>query len=80
MKEKMTSSQCVGQTSSPAWPTYIKAKSKQRMKNIKSHLNHGFQYNSKKKKKNGRGIPGPLGEMADSRVGGRKYTSKHTDA
>lgn len=47
----MTSSQCVGQTSSPAWPTYIKAKSKQRMKNIKSHLNHGFQYNSKKKKK-----------------------------
>lgn len=34
----------------------------------------------KKKKKGGRGTPGPLGEMADSRVGGRKYTSKHTDA
>lgn len=60
MKEKMTSSQCVGQTSSPAWPTYIKAKSKQRMKNIKSHLNHGFQYNSKKKKKVGGGHQGPL--------------------
>ena len=32
------------------------------------------------KKKCGRGIPGALGEMADSRVGGRKYTSKHTKA
>ena len=32
------------------------------------------------KKKSGRGIPGALGEMADPRVGGRKYTSKHTKA
>lgn len=60
MKEKMTSSQCVGQTASPAWPTYIKAKSKQRMKNIKSPLNHGFQYYSQKKKKVGGGYQGPL--------------------
>lgn len=38
---------------------YIKTKSKQRMKNIKSHLNHGFQYNSKKKKKVGGGHRAP---------------------
>ena len=40
----------------------LKLKSKQRMKNIKSHLNHGFQcYSQKKKKKKvGGGYQGPL--------------------
>ena len=62
MKEKMTSLQCVGQTASPTWPTYIKAKIKTENEKYQITLKSRFPmlFSKKKKKKVGGGYQGPL--------------------